>query len=166
VTFRDAAMNTRVLLSLVTVFCLSPATTESAEVVNAGVGGNRSTNLLSRVDRDVVARKPTLVVIIVGTNDRLNSGGFVDARTYRKDVQTLVDRIRKGRAKVLLVTPPPCIPKLLFTRHDPRKFSDQSPNERMDEVRKILIDISKQQCHSQRCQQRREGRSASNSGRL
>ncbi len=82
---------------------------------------------------------------MVGTNDRLNSGGFVDPKTYRKNVATLVDRIRQGGSKVLLVTPPPCIPELLFTRHDPRKFADQSPAERMAEVRSILLDIAKEQ---------------------
>lgn len=128
---------------LLVAFYVPHAKTEAAEVINAGVGGNRSTALLSRVDRDVVARKPTLVVVMVGTNDRLNSGGFVSARAYRKNVETLVDRIRTGGAKVLLVTPPPCLPKLLFTRHDPRKFADQSPTERMAEVRSILLGISK-----------------------
>jgi len=117
----------------------------SAEVINAGVGGNRSSALLGRVESDVLKQKPTVVVMMVGTNDRLNSGGFVDAKTYRKNVVTLVDRIRRGGAKVLLVTPPPCIPELLFTRHDPHKFADQSPSERMAEVRSILLDIAKEQ---------------------
>ena len=129
---------------LLIVFCLGQVRTEAAEVINAGVGGNRTTALLSRVDRDVVARKPTLVVVMVGTNDRLNSGGFVSASAYRKNVETLVDRIRKGGAKVLLVTPPPCIPELLFSRHDPKKFADQSPTARMAEVRSILLGISKE----------------------
>ena len=44
---------------------------------------------------------------------------------------------------VLLMTPPPCIPELLFSRHDPQKFADQSPGERMQEVRSVLLDISK-----------------------
>jgi lysophospholipase L1-like esterase len=117
--------------------------TASAEVINAGVGGNRSSALLGRLERDVLKQKPTVVVLMVGTNDRLNSGSFVDAKSYRKNVETLVDRIRKSGAKVLLVTPPPCIPELLFTRHDPVKFAEQSPVERMAEVRKLLIDVSK-----------------------
>lgn len=117
----------------------------AAEVINAGVGGNRSSALLNRMEKDVLARRPTTVVLMVGTNDRLNSGGFVDAKGYRKNVETLVDRIQQGGAKVLLVTPPPCIPELLFTRHDPQKFADQTPSERMAEVREILLDISKQQ---------------------
>ena len=115
----------------------------SAAVINAGVGGNRSSALLGRLERDVLKQEPTVVVLMVGTNDRLNSGGFVDAKSYRKNVETLVDRIQKGGAKVLLVTPPPCIPELLFTRHDPEKFADQSPVERMAEVRELLIDVSK-----------------------
>ena len=119
--------------------------TSSAEVVNAGVGGNRSSALLSRLERDVLKVQPTTVVLMVGTNDRLNSGGFVDAKSYRENVETLIDRMRKSGAKVLLVTPPPRIPELLFTRHDPAKFSDQSPVERMIELRELLIDISKQQ---------------------
>lgn len=115
------------------------------EVINAGVGGNRSAALLGRLSKDVLAHGPTTVVVMVGTNDRLNSGGFVDAKTYRETVETLVDRIQQGGSKVLLVTPPPCIPELLFTRHDPQKFADQSPGERMAEVREILLDVSKEQ---------------------
>jgi lysophospholipase L1-like esterase len=39
------------------------------EVVNAGVSGHRSPDMLSRFDQDVVARRPDLVLISVGTND-------------------------------------------------------------------------------------------------
>ncbi|NQV27851.1 MAG: hypothetical protein HQ518_26170 [Rhodopirellula sp.] len=124
---------------------LLPNIAAAAEVVNAGVGGNRTSNLLSRLERDVLKHKPTIVVLMVGTNDRLNSGGFVDTKTYRKNVETIIDRLQAGRAKVLLVTPPPCIPELLFTRHDPQKFAGQSPSERMIEIRNLLIEIAKQQ---------------------
>ena len=120
-----------------------PESTKSVVVINAGVGGNRSSNLLSRLDRDVLEHQPTAVVLMAGTNDRLNSGGFVDAKTYRRNIETLVDRIQADGAKVLLITPPPCIPELLFTRHDPQKFADQSPVERMNEVRELLVDLSK-----------------------
>ncbi|QDU11486.1 SGNH/GDSL hydrolase family protein [Gimesia aquarii] len=114
----------------------------AAEVINAGVGGNRSSQLLKRLNRDVLAHHPTVVVLMVGTNDRLNSGGFVEAKAYKQNVNTLIDRIEASGAKVLLMTPPPCIPELLFSRHDPENFSDQSPVERMQEVRSILLDIS------------------------
>src|SRR5262245_44930813 len=44
-----------------------------AEVVNAGIGGERTDGALARLDKDVLARKPRLVTIMYGTND-----SFVD----------------------------------------------------------------------------------------
>jgi len=133
------------LICLTVCVFVSPINVVTAEVINAGVGGNRSSQLLKRLNRDVLTHHPSVVVLMVGTNDRLNSGGFITAENYRKNVITLVDKIQAGGAKVVLVTPPPCIPELLFNRHDPKKFADQSPVERMQEVRTILLDISKQQ---------------------
>ncbi|MCH9656349.1 MAG: SGNH/GDSL hydrolase family protein [Planctomycetes bacterium] len=132
------------LISLTVCVFVSPVNTIAAEVINAGVGGNRSSQLLKRLNRDVLAHHPTAVILMVGTNDRLNSGGFITAENYRKNVITLIDKIQAGGAKVVLITPPPCIPELLFNRHDPKKFADQSPVERMQEVRTILLETSKQ----------------------
>src|SRR5438874_898094 len=39
------------------------------EIVNAGVSGNRSSEMRDRFQRDVVDRKPDLVTISVGIND-------------------------------------------------------------------------------------------------
>src|SRR5437868_6231734 len=39
-----------------------------AEAINAGVGGEMTTQALKRLERDVLARKPRLVAIMYGTN--------------------------------------------------------------------------------------------------
>src|SRR4051794_34119558 len=39
------------------------------EVIGAGISGNKVPDLQRRVEKDVVARKPTLVVIYIGIND-------------------------------------------------------------------------------------------------
>src|SRR5262245_58456061 len=39
------------------------------EVDAVATGGHKVTDLLKRVDRDVIARKPTVVVIQIGVND-------------------------------------------------------------------------------------------------
>lgn len=129
------------LLSALIVISLAP-TSFAVDVINAGVGGNRTPHLLARLERDVLSLNPTAVVLMVGTNDRLNSGGFVAPKEYQKNVETLVDRLQAAGANVILVTPPPCVPELLFTRHDPQRFATQSPVARMAEVRQILIDIA------------------------
>ncbi|WP_278465501.1 SGNH/GDSL hydrolase family protein [Gimesia maris] len=131
-------------LFLLSCLCLIPTQATAATVINAGVGGNRSSQLLKRLERDVLAKKPTTVVLMVGTNDRLNSGGFIDIQSYRKNVESLIDQIEAGGAKVLLMTPPTCIPELLFSRHDRKKYDDQSPVERMQEVRTVLLEVAQQ----------------------
>ncbi|WP_417375154.1 SGNH/GDSL hydrolase family protein [Gimesia maris] len=131
-------------LFLLSCLCLTPTQATAATVINAGVGENRSSQLLKRLDRDVLAKKPTTVVLMVGTNDRLNSGGFIDIKSYRKNVESLIDQIEAGGAKVLLMTPPTCIPELLFSRHDRKNYDDQSPVERMQEVRTVLLEVAQQ----------------------
>lgn len=116
----------------------------AAEVINAGRGGHRSSQLLKRLERDVLSKHPTTVVLMVGTNDRLNSGGFIDIHAYRKNVASLIEQIQAGGARVVLMTPPTCIPELLFTRHEAQKYADQSPVERMREVRTVLLKLARE----------------------
>ena len=114
----------------------------AGEVINAGVGGNRTSHLLKRLETDVLSHNPSLVVVMVGTNDRLNSGGFVAIDDYLKNTVKLKRSIVESGAQLLLITPPPCLPELLFNRHDPKKFADQSPNERLAEVRSELLRLA------------------------
>jgi len=113
-----------------------------AEVINAGIPGNTSTDMLKRLKPDVLEQHPSVVVLMVGTNDRLNSRKFVSAEKYRQNVQAMILQIRASGADVLLVTPPPCLDDYLFLRHDAEKFKDQSPAERLEEIQKILIDLA------------------------
>lgn len=59
------------------------------QIVNAGVSGDQVTDLQKRLDRDVLAQKPTIVVICIGVNDvlwvpkMLSCGG---TRTYDVDL--------------------------------------------------------------------------------
>jgi acyl-CoA thioesterase-1 len=110
-----------------------------AEVRNAGVGGHTSADLLSRLQDDVLDHHPSTVVLMVGTNDRLNSRKLITADRYRANLATLIAGIRAIGAKVLLVTPPPCVPEVLLTRHDPAAYADQAPNARMAEIRDIML---------------------------
>lgn len=77
------------------------------EVIGAGVGGNRVPDLLARVDRDVIARKPDVVVIYIGINDVWHSqnGRGTPKGEFEKGLETLVEKIRAGGARVVLCTP-------------------------------------------------------------
>ena len=54
-----------------------------AEVVNAGVSGNRTDQALSRLQKDVLALSPTYVTIMFGTNDSCYDEGKTSPRLRR-----------------------------------------------------------------------------------
>ena len=39
------------------------------EIINKGIGGNNTRDLISRVEKDVISEKPDIVIMMVGTND-------------------------------------------------------------------------------------------------
>jgi lysophospholipase L1-like esterase len=77
------------------------------EVIGAGISGNRVPDLLARLDRDVLARKPDVVVIYIGINDVWHSqnGRGTPTGEFEKGLRTLVDKIRAIGAKAVLCTP-------------------------------------------------------------
>lgn len=78
-----------------------------AEVIGAGISGNRVPDLEKRLDRDVLSKKPTLVVIYIGINDVWHS--IRDRGTSKEDfdagLRNIIGQIQKGGARVILCTP-------------------------------------------------------------
>lgn len=79
------------------------------EVIGAGISGNKVPDLQRRLDKDVLARKPTLVVIYIGINDVWH-GEKDPARGTPKDkfeggLKEIVKKIQDGGARVVLCTP-------------------------------------------------------------
>jgi lysophospholipase L1-like esterase len=71
---------------------------------NAGVGGNRSREMLARLDRDVLNYKPNWVLVSCGVNDS-NTGEYgVPADEYRDNVAKIVERSQAAGAKVMVLT--------------------------------------------------------------
>jgi len=81
-------------------------TPDSVLVVNAGVNGNNTVNLLSRLDKDVLKKDPDLVILMVGTNDMMNINKTLSMQAYENNYQELVGKI-KGKAALILMTIPP-----------------------------------------------------------
>lgn len=84
------------------------------EVVNAGISGHRSSEMVARFERDVLDRKPDLVTISVGVNDVWH--GFYDNHPqgdgprgvpldkYRANVEDMVTRAIKQHARVVILS--------------------------------------------------------------
>jgi lysophospholipase L1-like esterase len=79
------------------------------EVIGAGISGNKVPDLQKRLQRDVLDKKPTLVVVYIGINDVWH-GENDPARGTPKDkfeagLKEVTDRIKESGARVLLCTP-------------------------------------------------------------
>lgn len=71
------------------------------QMFNAGISGNTSGQGLARIDHDVIARKPHLVVVMFGMNDATRH----DIKPFRKNCVEIVKRCRAAGAEVVLCTP-------------------------------------------------------------
>lgn len=130
-----------VKLNDLSVNCTITNSEVKKNVINAGVGGNTTKDLLKRVDRDVIAKKPDLVIMMVGTNDMLNSKKMVDYKTYTSNLKTLIDKIKSNGSELVLMSPIPADSAYLFTRHDRHLFKE-TPNDKIDKISEIVKELA------------------------
>ncbi|MBM3538867.1 MAG: SGNH/GDSL hydrolase family protein [Alphaproteobacteria bacterium] len=71
-------------------------------VVNKGVSGEQSQQMVGRFERDVIAEKPDLLIWQTGTNSALHDG---DIERFVAEVDWGLDRAREAGIDVLLMTP-------------------------------------------------------------
>ncbi|MEI6196654.1 MAG: GDSL-type esterase/lipase family protein [Verrucomicrobiota bacterium] len=68
--------------------------------VFAGVGGNTSTDMLARVDKDVLAKKPALMTLSCGVNDVYR----VPLDTYKTNITALVEKVQAAGVRLVILT--------------------------------------------------------------
>ena len=78
-----------------------------AEKIPAGVSGNKSNQMLARLQRDVLDKKPTWMTFNCGVND-INHRDGVDLAHYRTNVTEILDRCAAAGVRVILTTPTLC----------------------------------------------------------
>lgn len=105
------------------------------EVINVGIGGERTDMALLRLDADVIALKPDYVLVMYGTNDSHIDAGKTDVRLplqqYEQNLDTIIARLRDAGAKPILMT---SIPMLHTHQHALRPpYAEQGPNYKLTE---------------------------------
>jgi lysophospholipase L1-like esterase len=113
-------------------------------VINAGIGGNNTTDLLNRVDQDCLAKQPELTVLMVGTND-MNSVKYLPIAQYENNLSTLVKKIKSSGSKVLLMTILPMYADHLLTRHPASFYEPEGVQGRRKQVNDVIQKIADQQ---------------------
>lgn len=112
-------------------------------IVNKGVGGNSTNDLLKRIEIDVVNEKPDLVILMVGTNDMLNSKKMIPYEEYSSNLNEIVKTIKSSKSKLLMMSSPPVDSAYLFARHDKSLFTE-APNVKINTARQIVEKIAKE----------------------
>jgi lysophospholipase L1-like esterase len=79
------------------------------EVVNAGISGNKVPDLEKRLMKDVLDKKPTIVVIYIGINDvwhgEKDPANGTPKDKFEAGLKDIIKQIQDGGAKVILCTP-------------------------------------------------------------
>jgi lysophospholipase L1-like esterase len=74
---------------------------KGVEVDAVATGGHKVTDLLKRVDADVIARKPTIVVIQIGVNA---AGAGVAPEMFKAQLEELIGKLERSGARVVQCT--------------------------------------------------------------
>jgi lysophospholipase L1-like esterase len=74
-----------------------------ADIINAGVPGNTSAQILARLQADVLSHSPDVVVMMFTVND---GGNGVPLATHEANYRSMIGQCQAAGAKVVLITPP------------------------------------------------------------
>lgn len=79
----------------------------NARVIDRGIGGQTTAQMVLRFYPDVIALKPKVVHIMAGTNDVASNLGPVSDDTIIDNIRAMVDMAQANRIKVVLGSIPP-----------------------------------------------------------
>jgi|688.fasta_scaffold92254_1 lysophospholipase L1-like esterase len=106
------------------------------ELVGAGISGHKVPDLQARLERDVLAKQPDVVVIYIGINDvwHSQSGKGTPSDKYRAGLEDLIAKINAAGARVIL-----CTPSVIGERHDGSNDLDKMLEEYAGISREVAV---------------------------
>ena len=72
--------------------------------IPAGISGNKSNDMLGRVERDVIAKKADWMTLSCGVNDVWHGAGGVPLDQYKQNITAIVDQAQAAGIKVMILT--------------------------------------------------------------
>ena len=75
-----------------------------AEKIPAGIGGHTSVQMLERLERDVLDKKPQIMILSCGVNDVGPSKHDVPLPDYKKNITAIVEKAQSAGIKVCILT--------------------------------------------------------------
>ena len=131
----QAGVNAGGYIKRIDSMCNFEGLADKYEFVGAGIGGNKVYDLYLRIENDVLAKAPDVVVIYVGVNDvwhKSSSGTGTDADKFEKFYQALIDKLKAKNIKSIL-----CTPASIGEKTDFSNPQDGDMNEYSNIIRRI-----------------------------
>lgn len=72
--------------------------------IPAGISGHKSNNMLERLDRDALSKKPDWMTLSCGVNDVWHSANGVPLDQYKINITKIVDQCQTAGVKVIILT--------------------------------------------------------------
>ena len=76
----------------------------NAEAVPAGISGHKSNDMLARVERDVLSKKPQWMTLSCGVNDVWHGKKGVAIDDYKTNITAILDKAAAAGVKVVVTT--------------------------------------------------------------
>jgi lysophospholipase L1-like esterase len=109
------------------------------EIIGAGISGNKVPDLQKRLQRDVLDKKPTVVVIYIGINDvwHWNRDAGTTKEDYEAGLRDVIGRCQQAGARVVV-----CTPSVIGERIDGSNQFDEMLDQYAAISRKVAAELS------------------------
>jgi acyl-CoA thioesterase I len=108
-------------------------------IFNRGISGDRVSDMLKRIEPDLLILQPTVVSILIGINDtwhRFNAKETTEATSFERDYRALLEKISQHlKARVVLLEP-----FLLHVSQDQHTWREYL-NPNIDVTRKLAVEF-------------------------
>ncbi len=115
------------------------------EIIGAGISGNKVPDLQSRVEHDVIEKKPTLVFVYIGINDVWHGENDPSRGTpkdkFEAGLKEVIGKIQAAGARVVL-----CTPSVIGEKNDGTNKLDKQLDEFAEISRKVAKEMKVPVC--------------------
>ncbi|MDP6525702.1 MAG: SGNH/GDSL hydrolase family protein [Kiritimatiellia bacterium] len=111
------------------------------KVVGAGISGHKVPDCQRRLDRDVLQKKPTIVLIYIGINDvwHWNRNRGTKKEDFEAGLKDMISKINTAGARVIM-----CTPTVIGEKTDGSNKFDKMLDEYADISRKVAKETNSQ----------------------
>ena len=110
------------------------------EIIGAGISGNKVPDLQKRLQKDVLDKKPTIVVIYIGINDvwhgQDDPAKGTSKEKFEAGLKEIIGKIQDGKGQVLL-----CTPSVIGEKTDGKNKNDAKLDEYADISRSVAKEL-------------------------